>query len=605
MVNKKPYLIRLKSSVFILTLSFLVLFESGLLRAQYNFVLKNNFSPKIDTLFFDHRSGGKQIDSLDKAYYDLFPTLFNVGRAYLPFFQPMKQWGSYRHFFSDERLVYRAAYHFTALPYTGFFYSFGSGGEQVLDLRYTQNVGKHFNLSFRYHRTMSDPSRTSFLMRNIEAQANDLSLNLHYNKDRLNSFLSVYYGFDNNRENFGLDGTNPNLINFPLEQIPVNNTIASAQVKRVQIELRNELDLSQDTTGNLKFVNSLGFHNFKRSYIDSLTFSSFNSWIYDSMKTNDIWEEPHLLMDNGLLLKRENFKAFAGFQFDYFTYFNRGIRTNRLDGIVLGSFQVEKEKLFWMNKLRFFIFGTPGEYNLNSTLKLKMSDLWSIGADFLHERIFPEFFQLNYRGNHFEYDYSAANISPTLRTFIEPYIGFGNKQRLQFSTAFLNVNNLYLFTGTGWNFTGNQNVISPIFSWKLRKGALGFNGKAQYFVGNKSDFFAPDYLITSRLFLDGAVFKDKKLKVATGVEVYYFDGYESLTYHPEVGVFGQLLNPQSMPNQNLLLNVFVNLQMDRFRFFLAANRINTLFESQVGAFVDGYPLRPFFIRMGIVWDFVN
>lgn len=574
-------------------------------RSQYNFVHRDLFTPKIDTLFSSHRSGGQAIDSLDKAYYDLFPTLFNVGRGYLPFFQNMRNWGNYRHFFSDERPTYRAGYHFTALPYTGFYYSFGSGGEQVLDLRYTQNVGQNFNLSFRYHRSVSDPIRNAFLMRGIETEANDLSLNLHFHKNRLNSFLSTYYSFDNYRENFGIDPNNPNLNAFPLAQIPVNNTIANVRIRRMQINLRNEYDLSRDSSGTLLFVSSMGMHNFQRRYKDSLSLGVFDFWVYDSMNTTDTWEEPHILIEHGFQVKQKHWKAYAGFHLDYFTYFNRGIRSTRFDGIIQGAFEVKKDNLFLESNLRLFVFGTPGEYLFNTKLRYALSERWNIGAEALHERIFPEFFQLQFLGNHITYDNSSQNISPTVRTYLESFITYGQNSQLRISAAYINVSNLYTFISPNWDFNGNQNIVSPALSWRLRKSVFGWNGKAQYFIGQKDALFAPDYLISTRMFFDGALFAAKKLKAATGFEVHYFEGYSTLGYHPEIGVFGQISSASNTVQQNFILNYFINLQMDRFRFFVAANRINTLFERQVGGLVENYPLRPFFIRMGIVWDFLN
>jgi hypothetical protein len=556
-------------------------------------------------LFLSHRSGGQAIDSLDKAYYDLYPTLFNVGRGYLPFFQDMRNWGSYRHYFSDERPTYRAGYHFTALPFTGFFYSFGSGGEQILDLRYTQNVGQNFNLSFRYHRSISDPDKSAFLMRGIETEANDLSLNLHFHKKRLNSFLSKYYSFDHYRENFGVDPNNPNLNIFPLAQLPVNNTTANVSLRRMQFTLRNEYDMSRDSSGTLLLVSSVGIHHFQRQYKDSLNFGVFNFWVYDSMRTNDIWKEPHLLLENGFQIAQKHWRAYAGFHLDYFNYFNRGLRLTRFDGIAQGAFEVKKNNLVWESKLRFFVFGTPGEYILNSKLRYSLSELWNLGIEAIHARIFPEFFQLQFLGNHITYDNSNQNISTTVRTYLEPFITYGQKEQIRLSAAHLRVNNLYAFIGQNWNFKVNQNIVSPAFTWRLRKSVFGWNGKAQFFFGQKDALFTPDYMMSTRLFFDGALFAAKKLKVATGLEAHHFEGFSTFVYYPEIGVFGPISSALNLAQQNLIVNYFINLEMDRFRFFIAANRINTLFERQVGGLVENYPLRPFFMRIGIVLDFFN
>jgi hypothetical protein len=575
-----------------------------LIFSQYNFVERTLTSPVIDTLTSQHRSGGIHIDSLDLAYYDHYPTLFNVGRAYLPFFQPLKSWGSYRHFFIDERPVYRAKHHFTALPYTGFFYSFGSGGEQILDLRYTQNIGQNTNVSFRYHRSIADPKSAGFLFRGIESKTNDLSLNVHYHKKRLNSFFSTYYGFDNFQENFGIAPNGPSVDSFPLVQIPVNNTNANVRLRRMQFNWRNEFELKNSPSRNVFWISNLGLHNFQRRYKDS-TDAAFQIWIYDSSKTNDLWEEPHLLVENGLQLKLGYWKVYGGFHVDYFSYFNSTTRKNRTDGILTGSMNMQKKNLVWNNHVRYIAFGTSGEYHVSSILHIKLNEKLKTGYEILHERYFPEFFQIQFSGNHFAYNFIGQNILPSTRTFVEPFVKLGKKQIIQLSMSYLQVKNLYRFQGSTWNFGGNQDVLSAALCWELQHGIFKWNGKTQFFMGNKSSFFAPDYLMSTRLFADGALFAAKKLKVAAGIGAQFFAGYQTMRFVPELGVYDQLLNPSSLPQQNLLLNLFVNLQMDRFRFFLAANHINTLFETRLGGIVSGYPIRPFFMRIGLSWDFVN
>ncbi len=573
--------------------------------SQYNFVLRQNVTPTVDTLFLSHRSGGKHIDSLDKAYYDAYLTLFNVGRGFLPQFRDLQTWGTYRHHFADERPVYRAAYHFTALPYTGFFYSFGSGGEQVLDLRYSQNVGQNFNLSFRYHRTTSDMMRNNFLMRNIETQTNDVSLNLHYHKKRLNSFFSSYYSFDNYRENFGINASWQVVHQFPLEQIPVVNSEASVNVKRMQFNWRNEYAMLEGLN-RMSYVLNVGVHNFQRRYRDTVQFGgTLNYWIYDSTNTNDLWEEPHLLVENGLQFSNAHWKIYGGFHLDYFSYFNRGYRFNHLDGILQGESMYKSEKLVWNNNLRFFIFGTPGEYLLRSNVMYQLTDKLCYGASARSERTYPEIFQLYFDGNHINYNNLSTEITPTQRTYLEASLAYGKENKVKLSGAFLGVQNLYIFQTNQWVYDANQAVFAPELAFQLRKGIVAFQGRGQYFLGSKSDFFAPDYFASSRLYIDAALFKAKRLKLATGVEVQYFDGYSPMAYHPELGIFGRPSATQAFPRQNMLLNVFVNLQMDRFRMFVAANRINTLFESTRGSLVEHYPIRPFYIRIGITWDFVN
>jgi hypothetical protein len=194
-------------SYLVLT-TFLVVFfslsSSKQIFAQFGFVEHALLTPSVDTVYFEDRSGGRGLDSLDRAYYQSFPSIFNHGRGLLPGFKSLERAGDYRYFFIDERPIYKAKHHFTGLPYMGFFYSFGSGGEQVLDVRYTQNVGQHFNLSFRFHRNVSDQSNGAFVVRRSEILTNDLSLRMSYRKNKYQAYFDAFYAFDNYHENFGI-----------------------------------------------------------------------------------------------------------------------------------------------------------------------------------------------------------------------------------------------------------------------------------------------------------------------------------------------------------------------------------------------------------------
>jgi hypothetical protein len=572
--------------------------------AQFDFVNRTSFTPQIDTLFFEHRSGTRHIDSMDVAYYGQFPSYFNNGRGVLPYFQTLNNFGTYRYFFVDERPVYRANYHYTALPYAGFYYSFGGGGEQLLDLRYAQNIGKNFNLSFRLHRAVSDRPSAGFLMRRSEVLSNDVSLNLHYHKGKINSFLEAYFGFDNYLENFGLDSTNLLNNNALLIQVPANRANASVRTRRAQVSWRTEYALVEDSTKSLKYVLQPSFHTFQRRFQDSLIGQNYPNWLIDSMRTRDSWEEPHILLENGLQFKALGMQIYGGFVFDFFQYYNFGKRAERLDGYLVGALKFNKKGLDLDAKVRYFLLGTPGEFQNFARITYGFTDKLNVGGNMLFDRTFPEFFQLLYRGNAVEYDYSNQSINPTTRFKLEGQIGYGKKHKMQAGLAYMNVTNLYYLQNAAWNFDGQQQFLSPSLSWNVQWKKLVWQGSARYFTGEKQLLGAPDYHLNTRLFLDGALFKAQRLKVATGVDFHYFDGYQVFAYQPELGVFAQNTANPLLPSTNMMLNAFVNLQMDRFRFFVSVNRINTLFEART-SMVEGIAFRPFFIRMGLSWDFVN
>jgi len=601
MVNNLKNRIRCLGRIGLILIFSVVTFFSN---AQFDFVSRHAFAPEVDSITFDKRSGPEHIDSMDLAYYNLFPTLFNNGRAIMPFFQSMNTFGSYRYFFTDERPIYRANYHFSGLPYTGFFYSFGGGGEQILDLRYTQNVGQSFNISFRYNRSVSDQSSAGFEMRRSEYITNDISMNFHYHKGKFNSFLESYFGFDNYHENFGLDSLGLSQIDFPLVQLPVNNGTAFVRTRRAQVDWRNEFTLLKDSVTSLKYVFKPGFHTFQRRYRDSLLFENFDTWQIDSMNTRDSWEEPHILLENGVSLQKRNLQLYGGFVFDYFHFYNFGKRAERLDGYLIGAVKYASNKLKLNGDLRYFVFGTPGELNSKLMTSYQIAPKVNVSSRIGLDRFYPEFFQLFYTSNHLSYNNSQNDLAPTSRFFGELKATYGTKRKMGLSGSYLNVANLYYFSGSNWSFDGNQQIYALGLNWDLKWKKLVFQGNARLFSGEKNLLGTPDYHVYSRLFLDGALFKAQRLKIATGLDFHFFQGYQVFSYQPEIGVFNQATGDLILQQQNLMLNAFVNLQMDRFRFFLSVNRINTLFENRK-VLIENVPFRPFFIRLGLSWDFVN
>jgi hypothetical protein len=57
--------------------------------------------------------------------------------------------------------------------------------------------------------------------------------------------------------------------------------------------------------------------------------------------------------------------------------------------------------------------------------------------------------------------------------------------------------------------------------------------------------------------------------------------------------------------QNIQLDFFLNFQIDRFRFMIQAGGLNNLWDNEPRFNAVGYPVRPFYVRLGLAWDFVN
>lgn len=585
----------------LLTLLVFVVFAVFFSNAQYDFYERNYLEPEVDTIYFEHRSGTRKVDSLDKAYYNLQPSLFNNGRGYLPEFRAVKDWGTYRHLFADERAIYKADYHYTGLPYVGFFYSFGGGGDQVLDLRYTHNFGQKLNLSFRYHRSADNGQ-----MRRSKINNNELSLKLSYKGKRFRSYFDGYYGYDNYNESGGVANDQP-VVPFTIDLFRTRTQEADVNVKRAHITSRNYLSLGKDSLSPWNLYFSPSYHHFQRRYEEVLYDTMLISTAtYSSDTTKDYYQEPHLLLDAGVLFKKKQFQFSAGYVFDYWVYsdVNNQIRSN--DNYIVSGLKWQFGKFNLSNDFRFFITGNPFEFYDNARLQYDLNSKNRVGAEFLIENYFIEPFQMRYSANHFDWANSYANSSATNRVFGNLFYEFSGKQRVRLDVRQLIINNQYVFENGNWQGSGvTQAVFTPSLTGELHFWKFTSNTYAELFMSNKSVIQHPDYRIRSRLFFDSPVFKAQRLRLATGVEVNYMPNYRVVGYIPELGLYHYGNNPQNLDVNMLQLDFFVNLQIDRFRFLISASGLNNLWDSTPRFYAEGFPVRPFFVRLGLSWDFVN
>jgi hypothetical protein len=581
--------------------SICILLFSSVLKAQYSFFERNYLEPQSDTILIDERSGTSHIDSLDRAYYNLQPSLFNNGRGYLPEYRSLKDWGTYRHFFADERSFYKADYHFTGLPYMGFFYSFGAGGDQVMDVRYTQNHGQNLNFSFRYHR-----SSDNGLMRRSATNMNELNFKVAYKGKRFRSYLDAYYAFDEYDESGGLI-EDENTALLPLELIGVERLSASANVKRGYVVSKNYVSIGKDSLSPWSIYFSPSFHFYGRRFteldVDTLIFPTAN---ISKTETNDYWQEPHLLADAGVHFSRKDIEVTAGYVIDFWQFSNHANRFTGVDNYLVSGLKAVRGKFTLSNTARLFVSGNPFEFYEQANLNYRFSEKTSIGGEILVENYFIEPFQMRYSANHYDWTNVYANSEPTTRFFKQIYIDYKGKQKIRLEARQISIVNQSIFQDSNWVGSGvTQHVFSPRVWSELRLGKFVCQTNAELFLSNQSVIRHPDYRLRSRILFDSPVFKAKRLLMATGFEINYIPRYEVAAYLPELGIY-QFNGAGMNYAVNLVqLDYFLNIQIERFRFLISVNGINNLFDTTPRYSVQNYHVRPFFVRLGFSWDFVN
>lgn len=564
-----------------------------------NYYPLNFLEAKQDTIYFTTRSGGKKIDSLDKAYYNLNPSLLNNGRAYLPAFRDLSEWGGRNFQYGDARPKYLADYHFAGLPYVGFFYSFGSKLDQVLDLRFAYNLNKKWGMSFRFHRS-SDNGQ----MRQMKQSLNDLNLKLSYRGTHVRSYIDAYFGNDKYQASGGISDSSE-LQSLALPLVSVNRLDASVHVKRASVSWKNYFALGKDSTAKFSLYVAPSFHTYNRRYTEnSVDTSAQPTAFVNPLKTNDNFQEPHALLDAGVQFKNKTTEISVGYVADYWQYNNWSTTLHGLDQYIVSGLDTRIRNWQLVNALRVFTNGNPVEF----TEKFNAIGNYgkhSLGAEVLAENYFIQPFQMNYRSNHAQWVNAYKNSTPTTRYYGNVFYQFGGKQNVRIQVADIYIQHPILYQNNAWiNASGAQNILSPKVSTEFRFWRFVSQSQLEAFVSKKNIFQHPDFRIRSRFFINTPLFKAKIFRISCGVEVQYYPNYNLSVYNTELGLF-DFQSTYTLNTNSLQLGAFLNMQIDQFRFSVSAQNLDYLWEPRTSYNAVNYPARPLVIRLAITWDFFN
>jgi hypothetical protein len=118
---------------------------------------------------------------------------------------------------------------------------------------------------------------------------------------------------------------------------------------------------------------------------------------------------------------------------------------------------------------------------------------------------------------------------------------------------------------------------------------------------NKNAVAIPDFSGFNSTYLEFTLFKVLHLQV--GGDVFYNSSFYPNSYMPETGVF--YAQDQIKVGKYPYADMFLNMKLKRFRFFLKYERVNTWFPNSSGYYLPHYPFNPSMIKYGISWTFYD
>lgn len=557
---------------------------------------KNPIMGTRDTLTNSFMTGGP-IDSVDISFSYHSSTQVGGGFGATENVQPYNlfvrhEGGDIFRNFEDWKKM-----RFSAMPHLGFGYIFGAQATQIVKTNYTHAFNYNNLLNIDY-----DMQRGNAFIRNSDFGKHDVQLRYQLTSNFYSLDLKGQFLTKNINQNDGI--TNDSLIALNgLALTPVRKENAMSKYRGVRAHFNHYFDfLAKDTTNamGLYVENQLNILNRKYTeYADSLILI-YPEVNLDNDSTGDQYQLSQLINGAGLYYNRTGFYLKAGLLYNYWQYANLGHLRKQSEINLDGKLGIMIKGVFIENHTNLNLIGAKGEWFTNTKASYQFRD-FHVGAKARISMQLPEQFQRFYFANNISYDTPLSDLKQQFRMDINGNINYskGLHGLGVFAKNAVVTNNYWYYNNQWTNDTlTTLNALSIGFSGKTGYKILRFAASGSYNASN----WMPDFLFQGRLYIQGRMFKGKKLLGQFGVESSYHTGYRLLEHVPMMDVFRlSSMSTATMVN----LHVFAAFQVTRFRFFFRVENIGSFWTDKTYRVNLNQPIPAMQIRVGITWDFFN
>ena len=514
-------------------------------------------------------------------------------------------------------------YYHVPTPTTEVMYRTGLEQGQVLDILFTTNFSKRFNVGVAYKGLRS----LGAYRRSLSSSGNfRLSFRYESPKEQYAIRGQIVNQDFFNEENGGL--TDASLISFINDdpnfssnrgRLDVNLEDAenTFEGKRLYFEHTFKLLSSKDSLhekdfSNLKvghsFTRDSKFYRFNQTGVTTAIFGDVGAFGSVNNKTNFLLYNNQVFLDFNSKYVLGKFRVKA----DYTTY-NYGYENlqNNIVGITKNKFTGDAVSFGadWNGKVNNFYVNasaslTPGNgrlsgNNLKAEALYKKDSLFTVKAKLGISNKLPNFnfllHQSNYNAYNWENNFSSVGTQ-TLGGVIESKWG----------NASLDITNIDNYTYFDENnlpkqFSGNVNYLKAKVSKEFTVGKFGIDNTIMYqkVASGSNVFRVPEIVTRNTLYYSDSWFKGDPLYVQIGATLNYFSKYKANAYNPLLAEFTLQNNTEiGYPTVDL----FFNGRVRRTRIYFKADNVSSFFLKKNYLSAPNYPYRDFVIRFGIVWN---
>ncbi|MBN9293017.1 MAG: hypothetical protein J0G96_03455 [Flavobacteriia bacterium] len=566
------------------------------INAQYAIVTTTS-----DTLGYDNRVLTKDLDSISisqSGYATLQPGgnlispggLFqtdyisglNLFRQHTPSFNQLKNY-------------------YVGLPHLGFYYSFASRGLQNVHVDYQHTIAKKFNIHLVYNG--HHLSEQAGFLRNSGYKNNVIQLLMNYNGERYKGLYYLNYYFGQRRSSQGVE--NNSLLNdYPVQLIPVINQTASSKLTTVDAGTQHLLSFTKDSLvkHGIIYQNELKLQS--RKYTETgETILNYDSVYKDQDSTYDHYQWYRVRNEGGYYIQSSRLSIAAKAFHQFWNYKNQGIFMDTTEIGLDADLKFSWSKFDLKSQFEFTFIGAAGEVLSNSTLNWK-DRKFDIGAHLLFENRYPSVFMRNYSGNSVKWYLTDLQLQQTLK--IGGYFNWKESFPFQANVSWANLSNQYwLVDNQLRNDTlSNVSLLNINIKTKVKAGHFHFDPYLALNVTSGNIRFVP--LLDARLnvYWNKLLFSTKKFDFIFGATARYQTAYDLISYNHLVDLY-QFAEGTLSYQPVVRVDIYTGFQIDNFRVFLRYENLDTFWNSRENFTVEGYPVAPGVIRVGITWDFFN
>ncbi len=586
------------------------------------------------------------------VHYPIPYTSYNLGNlgtasnSYL--FKPKMNIGWDAGFHSFDTYLYtleQTPFYQTTRPFTEFGYLLGAKGEQMIEVKHTQNKKQQLNFSFDY-RFSNAPGN----VKNQNSNVNNMRITANYQgkRKRFASFLVLLFNQTASSENGGL--VNAALLdslslNDPYEletrlgvsgssfRNPFNTSIATGtKYKQNAIAWRQTYDFGQkdsivkDTVvlhmfyPRIRFQNEIKIQNSQFSFVDANPtkegYMDYFGLNYDSgtVRSIDNWS----LVSNEFSIisypEKNNSNQFLqlGSGYTHMTASHNGMASwsnYNLYGMALYKNKTRNQLWDLMIAGKLFLNGYhAGDYDANASLSRVLNKNGAyLQLSFQNTNRTPSMNALGFT------QFSINNIGSIAKQNTTQFNGLlGNKSKGWEAVFSYQIVQNYQYFSSGFQPTVYGNIMNYIrgqieHKVKISKHWNWYDQTTIQLVDPKAPVNVPLLLTRQRIAFEGNFYKN--LNLSTGLELIYHTNYKADGYMPFTGQFYYQENYTTANRPTA--NAFLHFMIKRFKGYIRLENLNTTLPSSANFgksynfTTQHYPTAGMWFRVGMWWNFIN